>query len=203
MCLLSPAAQAASTAPTILVTGDSLSAAYGIPLEQGWVALLQKRLEQKGYPYTVVNTSVSGETTAGGLGRLGKELQQYKPDLVVIELGANDGLRGLSLKQMHKNLQAMIEQSRAADAEVLLLGMRLPSNYGQAYTEQFHQTFKDVAEQTKVPLVPFLLEDIALNRSMFQEDGVHPTAAAQPALLEHVWTKLEEMLQPTAQVAQE
>ncbi|MDX1497953.1 MAG: arylesterase [Salinisphaeraceae bacterium] len=201
--MLSPAAQAASTAPTILVTGDSLSAAYGIPLEQGWVALLQKRLEQKGYPYTVVNTSVSGETTAGGLGRLGKELQQYKPDLVIIELGANDGLRGLSLKQMHKNLQAMIEQSRAADAEVLLLGMRLPSNYGQAYTEQFHQTFKDVAEQTKVPLVPFLLEGIALDRSMFQDDGVHPTAKAQPALLERVWTKLEEMLQPTAQVAQE
>ncbi len=177
------------------MTGDSLSAAYGIPIEQGWVNLLQQRLEAEGYPHKVVNTSVSGETTAGGLARLGRELENYKPSVVIIELGANDGLRGLSLDAMKSNLVEMIQRSNKAGSQVLILGMRLPSNYGETYTQAFHQTFATVAEGNGAALVPFLFSKIALDRSMFLEDGIHPAVKAQPLLLDTVWPALEPLLE--------
>ena len=165
-----------------------------MPLEQGWVALLQKRLKAEGYPYRVMNTSISGETSAGGLTRLPAELKRYEPQLVIIELGANDGLRGLSLKALAANLRQMINLSQQAGAEVLLLGMRRPNNYGKTYTEQFHQVFQTVAKDEGVALMPFFLADIALDRSQFQDDGVHPTSGAQPVLLDSVWPVLEPLL---------
>ncbi len=188
---------AAQTTPNILVTGDSLSAAYGIPLEKGWVALLQQRLIAEGYSYRLVNTSVSGETTAGALARLADELTRYQPEIVIIELGGNDGLRGLSLDELRRNLLQMIALSREAGSKVLLIGMRLPSNYGVTYTEQFHQLYLDIAKETSVALLPFLLADIALDISQFQDDGVHPNAAAQPVLRDSVWPVLEPLIEKT------
>lgn len=176
------------------MTGDSLSAAYGIPIEQGWVSLLQQRLDAEGYPYRVMNTSVSGETTAGGLARLDRELNSYKPSVVIIELGANDGLRGLSLDAMKVNLVEMIQRSKKAGSEVLILGMRLPSNYGEVYTHAFHQAFATVAKEQGAAVVPFLFEKIALDRTMFQDDGIHPSVAAQPLMLDTVWPALEPLL---------
>lgn len=180
--------------PAILVTGDSLSAAYGIPLEKGWVALLQTRLQEEGYPHRVINTSVSGETTAGGLARLPQALEKHRPSIVILELGANDGLRGLPLAEMRANLEQMVKLSQAAGAEVLLLGMRLPSNYGPVYTEAFREGFGQVAESSGVALIPFFLERIALDQKWFQADGIHPTEAAQPMLLGAVWEQLATML---------
>lgn len=191
MALFSGAVQAA---PSILVTGDSLSAAYGIPLQEGWVALLQKRLQAEGYPHKVLNTSVSGETTAGALVRLDKDLARYKPAIVIIELGGNDGLRGLPVNKLQDNLRSMVQRSKQADARVLLLGMRLPPNYGEAYTQAFHQAYLDVAGQNDTALVPFFLEPVVQKREYFQEDGIHPTAKAQPVLLESVWPALKPLL---------
>ncbi len=163
-------------------------------LDQGWVALLQQRLKKEGCPHKVVNTSVSGETTSGALARLGDELKRYKPSIVIIELGGNDGLRGLSLESLRKNLLQMISLSQKAGSEVLLLGMRLPSNYGVTYTEQFHQQYMEIAKETGVQLVPFFLADIALDQANFQDDGVHPTVEAQPVMLDTVWPQLSTML---------
>ena len=177
------------------MTGDSLSAAYGIPFDQGWVNLLQQRLDAEGYPSRVMNTSVSGETTAGGLARLPRELESYKPSIVIIELGANDGLRGLSLDAMKANLTKMIQASNKAGSKVLILGIRLPSNYGETYTQAFHQMFRTVAKENGAAIVPFLFSKIALNRAMFQEDGIHPTVKAQPLLLDTVWPALELLLE--------
>jgi acyl-CoA thioesterase I len=187
--------------PTILVSGDSLSAAYGMPLEQGWVALLQRRLRDQGYPHRVVNTSVSGETTAGGLARLPQALQKHQPRIVLIELGANDGLRGQPLKQIRANLSKMIRLSRDAGAEPLLFEMRLPPNYGKDYTEKFHRGFADLARAEKVPLVPFFLTPIAMKRDAFLSDGIHPTAAVQPQLLEAIWPTLKPLLGKPARPA--
>lgn len=177
---------------TILVWGDSLSAAYGITKDQGWVSLLDARLSGRGM--RIVNHSVSGETTAGGLARLPRALAEAAPELVVLELGANDGLRGLNVRIMKRNLKRMIELSRAAGARVLLLGMKLPPNYGRAYGERFHRVYLDLAAEHDVELVPFLLEPIALDYGAFQSDGLHPTAAAQPAILDHVWPALSRLL---------
>ncbi len=174
--------------------GDSLSAAHGIATEQGWVNLLQQRLRDQGYQATVINGSISGETTSGGRRRLSPTLSQVKPTLVILELGANDGLRGLSLKEMQKNLVTMIDQSQQAGAKVLLLGMRIPPNYGKAYTERFQQIYLDLAKQYQLPVVPFFLESVAQQRELMQEDNLHPTAPAQEKLLETVWKKMEEML---------
>lgn len=187
-------AASAQAAPTILVTGDSISAAYGIALEEGWVALLQQRLKEEGYPHEVMNTSVSGETSSGALARLYTELKRYQPEMVIIELGGNDGLRGLPLEELKANLLQMVQLSQENGSKVLLLGMRLPSNYGEAYTENFHETFKEVATASKIPLVPFMLSAIALKREMFQDDGVHPTVEAQPILLDTVWPELKPLL---------
>ena len=179
---------------TILVVGDSLSAAYGIDVDAGWVNLLRRRLAVQAASWTVINRSISGDTTAGGLARLPPLLEQYRPDIVIIELGSNDGLRGLSFEQMKANLQAMIDASRAAGGRVLLVGGRLPPNYGKAYTEAFHRSFQQLAQANQLPLVPFLLEGVALDRSLMQADGYHPNAKAQPRLMENVWSVLKGVM---------
>ena len=184
--------------PSLLVMGDSLSAAYGIEREEGWVNLLADRLEGE---VQVINASISGETTSGGLQRFADILGQQQPDIVIIELGGNDGLRGLSPNQMQANLATMIEQSQEADARVLLLGIDIPPNYGQAYRDAFTGVFHSLAEEYDVPLVPFLLEDIALNDALMQSDGIHPTADAQPIILDNVWPALEPLLEKTHQAA--
>ena len=178
----------------ILVVGDSLSAAYGIDKQLGWVALLQQRLEQNGSAYEVTNASISGDTTHGGLTRLPAALAYERPDIVVLELGANDGLRGFAPAQTRANLRAMIELARTAGARVLLLGIKLPANYGRAFGEKFHQVYLDLADQQQVALVPFFLEGVAETRALMQADGIHPGAAAQPRILDNVWSALEPLL---------
>jgi acyl-CoA thioesterase-1 len=180
------------TKPTILIMGDSLSAAYGIPAEKGWVQLLVQYLEAQRYETNVVNASISGETTQGGLTRLPALLEKHKPTVVVLELGANDGLRGQSLKQMQKNLAEMIEKSQQISVKVLLLGMKLPPNYG-IYAERFQQIYHDLAKQYKLRLVPFFLADVVAEPDLMQEDGLHPTAKAQSKLFATVWAQLEHL----------
>ena len=184
----------AFAAPTILVYGDSLSAAYGIPRDQGWVELLQQRLVEKGYSHRIANASVSGETTSGGLSRFNDTLQKTQPSLVIIELGANDGLRGLPVPDMKRNLATMIEAARKQDAKVMLLGMRIPPNYGPGYTREFANTYQQLAQQYKLPLLEFFLDGVAGKRQMVQDDGLHPTAEAQQHLLDNVWAVLHPML---------
>jgi len=179
---------------TILVVGDSLSAGYGIDADSGWVNLLRRRLATRDDAWQLVNRSISGDTTAGGLARLTPLIAQYRPQIVILELGSNDGLRGLSFEQMRGNLQAMIDAVEAAGGRVLLVGGRLPPNYGAAYAEAFHRSFRKLAEANDLPLVPFLLEGVAQERSLMQADGYHPNAAAQPRLLDNVWGVLEPML---------
>lgn len=181
-------------APVVLVYGDSLSAAYGIPREAGWVALLERRLASHEPAWRLVNASVSGETTAGGRARLPAVLARHRPDLVILVLGANDGLRGLPVKQAEANLAAMALAARARGARTLLVGMRLPPNYGSAYANQFQVVFGRVAKKHKLPLAPFLLDGIATRPELFQADGLHPTAEAQPRLLDNVWRELAPML---------
>ena len=178
---------------TILVMGDSLSAGYGIQTEQAWPSLLAQRVSEKRLDYSVANLSISGETTAGGRSRFSQALREYKPAVVVIALGANDGLRGLPLAQMRENLNAMIEAARAVGAKVLLAGIRLPPNYGP-YAIAFHTSFGEIARQQKVVLLDFLLAPIATKQIYFQADNLHPTAAAQPLILDHVWPALAPLL---------
>ena len=185
---------ARADAPAILVLGDSLSAAYGLRVEQGWVSLLADRLKASGYGYRVVNASASGETTGGALARLPRALDKHRPAIVIVELGGNDGLRGLPISDVRSNLDSIIRLSRKAGAKVLLIGMRIPPNYGPAYTRDFHQVFADVAGQYKLPLVPFFLDGIALDDGLMQEDGLHPNASAQPKLLAQVWPVLLPLL---------
>ena len=174
--------------------GDSVSAAFGVAQARGWVALLGDRLKREQLDYSVVNASVSGETTAGGAARLKPALDKHRPAVVIIELGGNDGLRGLPVAAMKKNLAGMIEQSRQHGARVLLVGMRLPPNYGPQYTSQFHRAFSELAKQHNTALVPFLFEDFGTGRDLFQPDGIHPTEAAQPVMLETVWKRLRPLL---------
>lgn len=180
---------------TILVLGDSLSAGYGMRTEEGWVALLQARLKTQGYGYRLVNASVSGETTSGGLARLPRALELHRPAIVLIELGANDGLRGLPLETTERNLARMAELSRQARALVVLIGMRLPPNYGPRYTQEFHALFGAIARRHNLALVPFLLQDVALHDELMQADGLHPNAKAQPAMLDAVWPALRPLLE--------
>lgn len=194
MLLAFPLAAIAAPAPVILVLGDSLSAAYGIDQNAGWVALLQKRLTEQSYNYRVVNASVSGETTRGGLTRLPQALRTHRPAIVIVALGANDGLRGLTVQEMRNNLAAVIEQSRQNRAKVLLIGMRLPPNYGPAYTKKFHDVYTGLAGRYHIPFVPFLLEGVATDFSLMQRDGLHPTAEAQPMILENVWQEMARMV---------
>jgi acyl-CoA thioesterase-1 len=183
----------ALAAKTILVMGDSLSAGYGIRTEQAWPSLLNQRLTEKRLDYNVANLSISGETTAGGRSRLSQALREYKPAIVLIALGANDGLRGLPLAQMRDNLNAMVNAARATGAKVLLAGIRLPPNYGP-YAVEFHTSFSEIARQQKVTLLEFLLAPIAAKQIYFQADNLHPTAEAQPLILEHVWPALLPLL---------
>ncbi len=186
--LIKPATQ------SIIVFGDSLSAGYGIRQNQGWAALLQARLNQQKLPFQVVNASISGETTSGGLARFADALKTHKPNIVILELGANDGLRGLPVKEMQANLSQMITQAKAAKAKVLLIGMKIPPNYGQKYSRDFSASYVLLAKQHKINLVPFLLEGVAGKPSLIQDDGLHPVAAAQPALLDNVWLQLRNLL---------
>jgi acyl-CoA thioesterase-1 len=185
-----PAAHAA----TILVYGDSLSAAYGLAQEQGWVNLLAQRLHAERLDYKVANASISGETTHGGRNRIEGELKTHRPTVVIVELGANDGLRGNSIDSTRANLEAIIDASRRAGARVLLVGMRLPPNYGAAYVGKFQQIYADIAKKKKVPLVPFLFEGFGEDPKYFLPDGIHPTAQAQAVMLDTVWKELEPLL---------
>ncbi|WP_345779159.1 arylesterase [Chiayiivirga sp.] len=205
LCLLGGLAQAADgTTPsrTLLVMGDSLSAAYGLATEQGWVHLLQRRMESTHPAWRVVNASISGETTAGGAARIDAALATHDPDLVAIELGANDALRGLPLDQAAENLTRMIVAAKGSGARVLLIGIRIPPNYGPDYAEQLRRLYVDLAATHDTPLLPFLLEPLGTEREAFQADNLHPTAAAQPRLLEYVWTALEPMLEASPRTSQ-
>lgn len=178
----------------MLVYGDSLSAAYGMPERRGWVALLEVRLKREHPDYSVANASISGETTAGGLARFARVLEREKPAVVILELGANDGLRGLPVAQMKKNLSAMIEQAQKAHARVLLVGVRMPPNYGEAYASAFERAFKELAKLHRTALVPFLFEGFADKLELFQADRIHPNEAAQAAMLKNVWGALRPLL---------
>lgn len=194
-CRAAPAAAAPASGP-ILVLGDSLSAAHNIPLESGWVALLDKRLQEPGshYRHAVVNASISGETTAGGLARLPALLAAHHPGLVVIELGSNDGLRGLPLAQVRANVKQLIEDSRAAGASVVLVGVEIPVNYGPQYRDGLRAIYRDSAREFNAPLVPFLLDGVAQDPALMQDDGLHPRAEAEPKVLANVWPALETAL---------
>lgn len=190
----SVACYADSPPAIILVLGDSLSAGYGIDQTSGWVSLLQRRLQEKSPPWRAVNASISGDTTSGGRARIARALDTRHPAIVIVELGGNDGLRGLSPAEMQKNLGAIIEQCQRRKARVVLVGMRLPPNYGPVYTEKFQRIYTELAQRYRLPLVPFLLEGIAGNKELMQQDGIHARAAGQPLMLENVWRVLEPML---------
>ena len=189
-----PAPAAAPAQRTVLVMGDSLSAGYGMAAHEGWVSLLGERLAREKPGWRVVNASISGETTAGGSARIVGEVLRHHPDVVVIALGANDGLRGLPLHEARRNLARMIGASQHVGAKVLLIGMRMPPNLGPEYTAGFERNYRELSELFGTALLPFLLEPIALDRGAYQDDNLHPTVEAQPRLLEHVWTALEPLL---------
>ena len=185
--------------PVILVFGDSISAGYGLArVEEGWVELLKTRLKTEGYGYQVINASVSGETTAGGLARLPRALELHHPKIVILELGGNDGLRALPVAQMRGNFERMIALSTASGAKVLMLGMRIPPNYGPQYTSQFEAVYGDLAHADKLPLVPFLMDRIALQPDLMQGDDIHPNLKGQPILLDNIWPALRPMLRQQA-----
>lgn len=197
--LLSPLSLTASDdRPTVLVLGDSISAGYGVAVEDGWVGRLNARLEAENYPHRVVNASITGDTTSGGRSRLPDALERHKPDIVIIELGGNDGLRGQPLEAMRQNLQAMIEHARGADARVLLLGIRLPPNYGRAYIERFIGVYEQLADTTGVALVPRVLDGVGERREFMQDDGIHPNAAGHEVILDNVWPALLPLVEATA-----
>jgi len=200
--LLAPAltvAGGANSPRRLLVFGDSLSAAYGMAPEQGWVAALAQRLRQRAQPWQVINTSLSGETTAGGTARLADTLERTKPAIVILELGGNDGLQGLALQQTRANLQSMILQIQDHQARVLLLGMRLPPNYGPEYTRRFSAIFEELAHTAGLAYVPFFLQGVATDPALMQADGIHPRAEAQIRLLNNVWPQLAKLLNAAAQ----
>ncbi len=195
--LMSASPTALATAqPTILVLGDSISAAYGIQREQGWVSRLAERVAGLSPPWRVVNASISGETTGGGLARLSASLETHDPEVLIIELGGNDALRGYPIERIRENILEMVALGLQARSQVLLVGMQIPPNYGPRYTREFSNLFRSVSDQTEVPLVPFILEPVALTPEMMQSDGIHPTAEAQPLMLETVWPHLEPLLTP-------
>ena len=186
---------ASAAKPVVLVVGDSLSAGYGVAVDSTWVALLQKRLAAQGYGYRVVNASISGDTTGGARARLPRALELHKPAVVILELGGNDGLRGLPLRQVRENFEFLIERCQAAGAKVVLVGMRMPPNYGAAYADGFHALYGELAKRYGTPLLGFFLEGVALDEKLMQPDGIHPTAAAQPRLLDNLWPVLSQALE--------
>ncbi len=183
-----------ATAKSIVVLGDSLSAAYGMHNYQGWVALLQQKLQQEGHDHKVHNESISGDTSAGGLARVDEALSEHQPEILILELGANDGLRGLSPKVMKSNLSQIIKRTHKIGARVLLLSMRIPPNFGKRYTDMFYNVYPQLAQEHSVAFVPFILQDIALIKDLMQADGLHPAVKAQPLILDAVWEYLEGML---------
>ncbi len=180
--------------PTILVFGDSLSAGYGIDVDQSWTALLQARLDCLGYEYRVVNASITGETTEGGAARISKALERFRPALIILELGGNDGLRGFPPDRIAGNLASIVEQAKESGAAVVLLGIRIPSNYGPRYTSAFENAFRAVAADYEVPWIEFFMEGVAQNEALMQSDGIHPNAAAQPLLLDNAWPIIAKSL---------
>lgn len=182
--------------PVVLVVGDSLSAGYGIDLHTGWVSLLQERVRQQGYPHSVVNASISGDTSAGGRARLADILKRQSPDILILELGANDGLRGLPFSATRANLDAMIKTAKADGVRVLLVGIHIPPNYGPDYSKKFHAIYADLARVNHVARVPFLLDGVALDPALMQTDRLHPRATAQPRILDNVWPHLQPLLKP-------
>lgn len=195
LCLFTSVVAARAEAPTILVLGDSLSAGLGVEDGRGWVALLQDRLRTRNLPYRVVNASISGDTTRSALARLPDALARYRPAVVIVELGGNDGLRGLSLDAMADNLSAIVQRSRASGARVLLLAVRLPPNYGPVYVQRFREVYQRVAAQQQVPLVSEFLADVAERPELMQDDGIHPRAVAQGRMLDNVWPRLQPLLE--------
>jgi len=183
------------TPASILVLGDSLSGAWGINTDEGWVALLQQKISKQGFDYKVINASVSGDTTRTGLSRIESALQQHKPTIVIVALGGNDGLRGLAFSEIESSLASIIERCQKDGAQVLLSAVRLPPNYGPVYIEQFAALYNRLSDQYKVPLVPRMLDQVAENRALMQEDGIHPKAEAQPQIMQNVWAGLEPMLE--------
>jgi acyl-CoA thioesterase-1 len=194
ICIALAASACAAAAPVVLVLGDSISAGYGLPAETGWTTLLQQRLAAEHYPHRVINASISGDTTAGGRTRLDALLARHHPTVTVIELGGNDGLRGGSLDAMRANLDAMVAAAQKSGSRVLVVGLRLPPNYGPAYVRRFETTYADVARDRKAALVPFLFEGFAEDNAMFQPDRIHPVIAAQEKLLDNVWPALKPLL---------
>ena len=191
-----PTAYAADKTPaTILVLGDSLSGAYGLNADEGWVALLQQQVSRQGYNYKVINASVSGDTTRTGLSRIEPALKTHQPDIVIIALGGNDGLRGLPFSEIENSLSRIIELSKMQSAQLLLVGVRLPPNYGQVYNQKFAALYQRLADRYGIPLVPMMLENIAENRALMQQDGIHPKAEAQPLVMQNVWTGLKLVLE--------
>lgn len=180
--------------PTVLVFGDSLSAGYGVDVDQTWVALLQTRLESQGYEHRVINASISGETTQGGMTRINPALDNFKPELVILELGGNDGLRGFPTEVIKENIQTMIEASRAQGAAVVILGIKIPTNYGPRYRQAFEAIYSQLAAELDVYWIEFFMENVALNEELMQDDGVHPTTEAQPILLDNAWPVIREAL---------
>ncbi|HBA08361.1 MAG TPA: arylesterase [Methylotenera mobilis] len=180
--------------PKIMIYGDSLSAAYGIPQQKGWASLLQQKLVSEHYQYDVVNASISGETTSGGVSRIRNALSQIKPNIIILELGANDGLRGLPIESMIANLNTIIQEGKKSGAKILLVGMKIPPNYGPQYTKLFSQSYLKLSQEHQIPLVPFMLENIAAKTNLIQDDGLHPNAIAQPLVLDNIWSKLKMLL---------
>ena len=174
-------------APTVLVFGDSLSAGYGIEVDQSWATLLQARLKEQGYEHRVVNASISGDTTEGGAARIAQAIESFSPALIILELGGNDGLRGIPPNRMRDNLRTIIQTSTESGAAVVLLGIRIPPNYGQRYIEEFDAVFRQLATELEVPWIEFFMEGVALNEEFMQSDGIHPNAIAQPLLLDNAW----------------
>jgi len=199
--ILLPATSCAADEPVILVLGDSLSAGYGLPRESGWVQLLGQRLGQRGYPHRVINASVSGDTTAGGLTRLPPLLKRRPPAILIVELGANDGLRGIAFEEIEANLTRLVRLGKASGAHVLVVGNRLPPNYGAAYADHFQALFKEVAQREQVAWIPRLLAGVAEDWGLMQADGLHPVAKAQPQMLDNVWPGLEPLILHTLPAA--
>ena len=193
MLLISVGAHAAEP-PTVLVFGDSLSAGFGIDVDQSWTALLQSRLRDQGYEHRVVNASISGDTTESGAARIGIAIDNFAPELIILELGGNDGLRGIPPSRMRGNLESIIRQAKESGAAVVLLGIRIPPNYGQRYIENFEAVFRDVALELDIPWIEFFMEGVALNEDLMQADGIHPNSAAQPILLDNAWPIIDEAL---------
>ena len=194
MLLIIVCGASAANPPTVLVIGDSLSAGYGIDIDQSWTTLLQSRLQSQGYEHRVVNASITGDTTEGGASRIAAALENFGPDLVILELGGNDGLRGIPLDRMKDNLRAIIETSQQSGASVIMLGIRIPTNYGPRYTSAFEGVYRELAEQLQIPWIEFFMETVALDETLMQADGIHPNAEAQPILLDNAWPIVSQAL---------